>query len=262
MKAIYESRRAQFLKSILDALDSEDAIAMGDLVNDEQVNFWPLKWWLDGNEEFSSADQEAIGEMLKESRKLLGRIDSSKRASVNPQQLNDDIMKAWERCLERLSPKGKRVFPSVLELMDMGNLESLDARYAHEVIEVLGKIIVRVGKLPALKPLSLPNRSVQLAFEEAHRCYLYGFSTACAVLCRATVESSLREALEAADHKYLSDDMDFSDMLHLEAAKRLLGGLLRAADETRRAGNDAVHHASAFRETISVRQGARTVVEN
>jgi hypothetical protein len=133
-------------------------------------------------------------------------------------------------------------------MIDLGQLESLDSRYSHEVLEVLGKIIVRVGTLDMLPLLSIPNRSVQLACEEAHRCYLYGFRIACAALCRATVESSLKESLEVGGGKY---SIEFNDLLQLPAAKAILGDLWSFADQTRRAGNDAIHDATKFERQYS-----------
>jgi hypothetical protein len=75
---------------------------------------------------------------------------------------------------------------------------------ADQLIEILGKITKRVGELGKLPPLSIPNRSVQLGFEEAHRCYLYGFRKPCMALCRATVD-----APEAAGQRILGDDTSF-----------------------------------------------------
>ena len=37
----------------------------------------------------------------------------------------------------------------------------------------------------------IPNESVRKYFEEAHRCFLYGFPIATAVLCRAVLEGQL-----------------------------------------------------------------------
>jgi hypothetical protein len=246
MKLVHESRRAKFLKEMLDAFDGEDYNKMGNLVNDVFVNFWPIRWSLDGNAQLSEADEEAVKELSKGFKRLLGRERSSARLSVTSQSLDNDIVELWKSTLEKLSPEGKRAFMDVLEFIDLGHLESLDARYAQEVVEILRKIVIRMGKLDELPPLTTPNRSVQLAFEEAHRCYLYGFRTACAALCRATVEFSLREALEAVGHTYLVDETSFCSILQVPKAKALLGDLHGFADEIRRAGNDSVHDASNF----------------
>jgi hypothetical protein len=132
--------------------------------------------------------------------------------------------------------------------MDFGATESLDSRYSHEVLEVLRKIVARVGTLDKLPPLTTPNRSVRAAFDEAHRCYLYGFPIASAALCRTTLEAALREALRAVTEKDITSETDLYGMLGLQGAKRLLGGLCGFADEVRIAGNYAVHHADIFEQ--------------
>lgn len=98
--------------------------------------------------------------------------------------------------------------------------------------------------MDALPTLAAPHRSVQVTFEEAHRCYLYGFRIACAALCRATVDFSLREVLRIAG--YRGPLGEFSDVLQLSEAEMLLGDLHGLADQIRKAGNDAVHDASKF----------------
>ena len=149
--------------------------------------------------------------------------------------------------MKKLSPEAVSALPEVMKLIEMEQLDSLDSKYAHEVVEKLTKIVGRIAQLDVLPPLTLPNRSVQLAFEEAHRCYLYGFRTACAALCRAAVDSSLREALTTTGYEGgLGEESTFADLLQLSEAKRLLGDLHGLADRIRRAGNDAVHNASKF----------------
>jgi hypothetical protein len=244
-----EPRRARFLKEMLDAFDSGDSCRLMELADHYQSDFWMSQWWLDGNEELSREDEEVIGKMGKELKTLAGRVHSSARASLSPSSKAqiEQMDKILDRGMKKLSPKAAQQLLSVWKLIDFGLLEGLDAKYAHEVVEKLSKIIARIMQLNALPTLSIPNRSVQLAFEEAHRCYLYGFRTACAALCRATVESSLQEALDASGYKgVLGDNASLREMLQLPKAKTLLGDLRFFADEVRLAGNDAVHDASKF----------------
>ena len=93
-----------------------------------------------------------------------------------------------------------------------------------------------------------PSECTRTAFEEAHRCYLYGFPKACVALCRTTLESALREALGVVGEKNMTDKTDFSTMLELQSAKKLLGELHGFAHEVRIAGKHAVHHADIFEE--------------
>jgi hypothetical protein len=244
MKTIHESRRARFLKEMLDAFDSEDSQKLMNLANDTQITFWPVCLAIDGNEQLSAMDQKVLREMEKQFKRLLGHTHSSERLRLSP-SANDGLIKIFQKGLEKLSSHGKQALPDAFEMIDLGQLEVLDARYAQEILEKLKKIIARVAKLDKLPPLTIPNRSVQLAFEDAHRCYLYGFRSACTVLCRATVESALREVLEAAGYTF-SDDPKFADMLKLPRAKDALGDLHGLAHEIRRAGNDAIHDVDTF----------------
>lgn len=259
MTTFYQSRRAIFLKKMLDAFDGEDSIKMMDLANDlMMVDFWPLQEAMHSNKDFSDSDRAAIADMMKELRRILGYMNSSKRTSVSPPVLDDKIVKIWNSCLSRLSPAGRAAFPDVLEFISAGNWECLDARYAQEIVEKLRKIITRIGQLENMPILATPDRSVQLAFEEAHRCYLYGFHKACAVLCRATVESSLREALKAAGYNDLADPANsLYDIMRDERARRLLGSHQGAADNVRIAGNEAVHGSSGLEQS-----GAADKVQN
>ena len=45
----------------------------------------------------------------------------------------------------------------------------------------------------------IPSKSVKKYFEEAHRCFLYGFPVATAVLCRAVLEARLDELRHRLD---------------------------------------------------------------
>lgn len=243
MKLVQDSARARFLTQMLDAFDSGDFLKMMDVANHWRDTFWPFRWGISGNEELSANDRETLGEMARDLKRLVGRGLSAEKLSVAPTWQSEDIKRVWQKCFDGLSLEAKQSLGSVLDVIGLGQLESLDSRYSHEVLEILRKIIVRVVALDKLPPLTIPNLSVQLACEEAHRCYLYGFRIACAALCRATVESSLKEALEKVGHRYSTE---FNDLLQLPAAKEMLGNLWSFADEVRRAGNDAVHDATKF----------------
>lgn len=239
-----ESRRSKFLKEMLDAFDSEDPSKLMNLANDYQVDFWPVQWVVDGNQELSERDYAILAEMGKELKVLVGRMHSSARVSAVPEDQWHKLEVAIHSYTQRLSPEAVRVLPSIVDLFQMGKLETLDSRYAEEVVSKLGKIVTRVGQLDALPPLTAPNASVRKAFEEAHRCYLYGFQTACAALCRTMVDSALREVLRANGYKGALGE--FREVLQLPEAKTVLGDFHCMADRIRRVGNDAVHNVSRF----------------
>jgi hypothetical protein len=245
MKTFKDSRRAVFLQEMLDAFESGDSLKMLDVANEWQVTLWPIRWWVEGNEELSDSDQAVLGDLGKALKRLLGRGLSAQRVSVAPRWQSEEITQAWQECLDRLSPKAKVKVGSILEMIDLGELDTLDARYAHEVVEVLHKIMSRIGTLGPLSNLSIPNRAVQLAFEEAHRCYLYGPPKACVALCRSTIEAGLRECLKTIEGKGV-DELELCEMLRLQSVRSYLGGLYHSAQDVRIAGNHAVHYSDVF----------------
>jgi hypothetical protein len=245
MKTFNDSRRAVFLQEMLDAFESGDSLKLMDVANELQVKLWPIRWWVEGNDELSDSDQAVLGDMGKALKRLLGRGLSDQRVSVAPRWQNDEINQVWQECLDKLSPEAKPKFGSILEMIDLGVLDTLDARYAHEVVEVLRKIMSRIGTLDPLSDLSIPNRSVQLAFEEAHRCYLYGLPKACVALCRSTIEAGLRECLKTVEEKS-TDELELCEMLRLQSVRSFLGSLHQSAQDVRIAGNHAVHYSDVF----------------
>jgi hypothetical protein len=70
----------------------------------------------------------------------------------------------------------------------------IDAKYAHEIIAKLPKIVDRATRLSAHKVSAeaVSETAIRHHFEEAHACYLYGFNAACAVLCRTILETALK----------------------------------------------------------------------
>jgi hypothetical protein len=178
------------------------------------------------------SDRQILGDISREIRRLTGKGIAAERTSVAPQRPQDAMRLLWQRCISSLSSKGVPRLASALRLIDLGELERLDSKYAHETLEVLQEIITRIGPLDRLPTLSIPNRPVQLAFEEAHRCFLYGFSRVCVVLCRSMVEASLREGLRAMGTN-LKEDIKLSVMLNLPTVGKLLGSLQACADRIR-----------------------------
>jgi hypothetical protein len=136
-------------------------------------------------------------------------------------------------------------------------MDDLDAAFAAEVLGKLPKMVDRAARLDELGLADVPQ-STRAYFYEAHRCYLYGFQVACAVLCRAILESALREVLDAdgtidqqirnkqkkTASKEESRRLSYYKAL-VEAAK-LPDDRPQCAIEVRDAGNDAIHNLTAF----------------
>jgi hypothetical protein len=121
-------------------------------------------------------------------------------------------------------------------LKPRGELDALDRYYSKDILERLDGIVSRASALDRTGLEILPNRRVQFPFEEAHRCYLYGFHLGCAVFCRAIVEGALKEVVGpesetngvAVEKNVLTDDCP------------------RCAREVAKAGNRAIHDPEMF----------------
>jgi len=119
--------------------------------------------------------------------------------------------------------------------------DSLDRYYCNEVVDKLPEMLRRASHLSPLQKTStvLPS-DVEQYFCEAHQCYLYGFPVACAVLCRAILEASLRMKLPG---KF----PDFADRIEEAHAQGMLSQERRVwAYEVKDAGNNAIHQYVRF----------------
>jgi hypothetical protein len=242
-----ESRRATFLKEILEAFDAEDWTRAFDALNEASVAT-DLEWYLTFNE-LSRQDADVFRSFCQQHRMARGRIVAADRLSL--QKLPDKaLVEGFEECLSKLSTDGRHKLPDMLEMVELSVRDSLDAKFAREVVAKLAKIVERADRLQSLPTLRSPNRPVQLAFEEAHRCYLYGFGRACVVLCRATIEASLREALQRSGDSF--DEKGLRELLRLPDSKRALAGCHRFAEEIRIAGNWAVHGNKEFEKRYTM----------
>jgi hypothetical protein len=132
-------------------------------------------------------------------------------------------------------------------------IDAMDRKYCNEALEKLDLILARASALQSLHVETIPNKRVRLCFEEGIRCYLYGFSMACAVMCRAIIEAALGEVIdpdgrlrplkgakgrEASYYLKLVDNALWSGKLGAE--------LVGPAEKIKEAGDGAVHHADKF----------------
>ncbi len=129
---------------------------------------------------------------------------------------------------------------------------SLDAFFSEEVLGKLPKIVRRASTLDEVGLDGIADEGVRQYFEEAHRCYLYGFQVACAVLCRAILESSLKRACDP--HGQIQRKLR-PGQSHFQAcvdAARNSGMLTDDRPEwaikIRDAGNYAIHDFPEFKE--------------
>jgi hypothetical protein len=188
------SSRAPILKRVLDCINADDFEDYGDYI-------------VFGNTDPDTDEHtEALREFVSDIKKHVGTKESAKRVSLDgvpdfPRMRGIDRLPAgflrelhgalqsddFENTVSSL------MTPSQIEA---GTLDSLDARYASEVVGKLDKIVFRAFTLDPVAIKEIPSKNVREYFKEAHSCYLFGQRVACAVLCRAMLESALVQKLD------------------------------------------------------------------
>jgi len=135
-----------------------------------------------------------------------------------------------------------------------GQLDALDRYYSEEILEKLNGVVSRASALDRMGLEIVPDKRVQFLFEEAHRCYLYGFHLACAVFCRAIVEGALKEVVDPESET----NQSIHDMVAVAVEKRLLTDVRpRCAREVAKAGNKAIHDPEMFNRDYSAEKVAQ-----
>lgn len=203
---------------------------------------------------------DAVRNLRRDAKVHSGRSEAARRTSL------DEPPNFQTNALDNLSPQERSKLRDLCERALQKKRDSaaepdrpsesqvaddLDAALAEKVLGKLAKIVDRASRLD---PLELNSRAigsvVRNYFEEAHRCYLYGFHIACAVLCRAILESAL---IQKADPKRqieneLRKGRSYFKALVDEATKRklLTDGTPEWAEHVKRAGDEAVHNFKKF----------------
>jgi len=132
-----------------------------------------------------------------------------------------------------------------------GQLDALDRYYSEEILAKLDGIVSRASALDRMGLEIVPNRRVQFLFEEAHRCYLYGFHLACAVFCRAILEGALKEVADPQSETNGS----IHDMIAVAVEKGILtDDRPRCVREVAKAGNRAIHDPEMFDRDYSAEE--------
>ena len=141
-----------------------------------------------------------------------------------------------------LSEAGKAELRPAESLEEDSDEDSLDRYYSSEVVDKLPEILIRASHLSPLQintKNALPS-DVERYFCEAHQCYLYGFPVACAALCRAILEASLRMKLRGK-FSDLADRIEEAHALGILSQERRVW-----AYEVKDAGNNAIHQYDRF----------------
>jgi hypothetical protein len=192
----------------------------------------------------------------------VARTVAIERTSLSNPPTVDSLAGEFKKLMDELTPETRKALgqafgpiaageePPISESTPAaeGQLDALDRYYSEEILGKLDKIVSRAAALHRVGLEIVPNRRVQFLFEEAHRCYLYGFHLACAVFCRAILEGALKEIADPQSETSQS----IHDMIAMAVEKRLLTDVRpRCAREVAKAGNKAVHDPEMFHRDYS-----------
>ncbi|HEV2378294.1 MAG TPA: hypothetical protein VG206_00705 [Terriglobia bacterium] len=182
--------------------------------------------------------QRGLGKLTIEG----GRILDSRRTSLEKPRAPEDQLRTL---FEQFGFDDLRDIP---EPEMHGRAELLDAQFSHEIIKKLEKIVERAALLDPheVSRDQIHHPSFRGCFQEAHRCYLYGFSRASAVMCRALTESALKDRFDAAgeiEAKLQPRQSLFNTLLK---SARLADPLPEHAKEIWRCGGFAAHNDPKF----------------
>lgn len=190
---------------------------------------------------------ERLQALPQDTRKLINEgLFDGEIADPTPENILHQIKEAIASKNEREALKGGSILPE-------HKIDDLDSWYCQEVLDKLDLIASRVAGLEAVRIKRMPNAKVRRCFEEAMRCYLYGFDLACLAMCRAMIEAVLKEVIDPHRQYRPSKNMKgreasyFLKLVDLaEHNGRLGGDLVKPAEKIKEAGDDAVHNANVF----------------
>lgn len=263
--AAERSKRAEMLKRVLHYLNSGNYDEQDDYIVFGATSVWDMIMDLTDapHDRKSHGLEERIRKLVSDAKVHDGRVQSAHRTSLNQPpgfktNALDNLLPVEQRALHDLLEKAlqqKRTSPGPLRRPSESEIaDALDAAFAEEVLGKLPKIVERAATLEELNLKGIP-KGIQQYFEEAHRCYLYGFHVACAVLCRAILESALKATTDpkgAIERSLPTGRSYFKELV--EKAKPLQGGTNGSDDrpcalDVKDACDWAIHDVRRFNQT-------------
>ena len=213
---------------------------------------------IDGQEptkhpDFSTEDATHFNRMIRSLYDELATAEATTRTTL---VASDPFSsQTFVRHFERMTPVARKAVRDMLShiaefsqsgdrdqvLRDTrGDTEHIDRHYASEILDKLGRIVDRAARLDRIEVKANCPKDLLTYFKEAHECYLYGFPVASAILCRAIVESALKDKV-TGQFKDLGDRIEEAHQRNLLSQDRRV-----MAYEVKGAGNDAVHQYDRF----------------
>jgi hypothetical protein len=202
----------------------------------------------------------------------VARTVAIQRTSLASPPTVDSLADGFKKLMDELTPETRealgQAFAPIAAGQDApaaegvpvakGQLDALDRYYSKEILERLDGIVSRASALDRMGLQKVPNQRVQFLFEEAHRCYLYGFHLACAVFCRAILEAALKEVADPGSET----NQSIHEMIAAAVEKRLLTDVRpRCAREVAKAGNRAIHDPEMFARDYSPEKVERILTD-
>ncbi len=243
------SKRAEILRRVLDWVNQEryqDYDSWMQFGNKRSYTVTDA----DGEQEYSfkpdKAENEphyqALGDFLVDD----GKLTDARRTSLNPQP-----PKAIVRGLE--DPADIEPGPDWRAMEEHSltkRADGLDAFYAAQLIGKLDKVVERATSLEPhnVDVSQIHDYNIRAYFDEAHRCYLYGFGLACAVMCRAMLESALKAKVDP-DHRIemclQKGQSLFRELLDKSGLEKALKD---GAEQVKKGGDFAIHDFKKFQK--------------
>ena len=258
------SKRAQLLAEILRYINDGNYERAGET--------WTFGMGRGVSRAHATQDEAVFQKMRRLVYDHVARTVAIQRTSLSSPPAVDSLAAEFKKLMDELTPETREALGQAFGSIATGQdspvpesvpeakrqLDALDRYYAEEVLEKLDGIVSRASALDRMGLEILPNRRVQFLFEEAHRCYLYGFHLACAVFCRAILEGALKEIADPQSETSQS----IHDMIAVAMEKSLLtDDRPRCAREVAKAGNKAIHDPEMFHRDYSA-EGVEEVLTN
>jgi len=250
----HRSKRAQLLSEILRNIDDGNYEKAGDA--------WSFGIGLGASGAQVNQDEAVFQKMRRLVYDHVARTVALQRTSLSSPPTVDSLASEFKKLMDELRPETRAALGQALAPIAAGEgsptaqpvaadndqLDALDRYYSEEILEKLDGIVSRASALDRMGLEVLPNGRVQVLFDEAHRCYLYGFHLACAVFCRAILEGALKEVADPQSETSQS----IHEMIAVAVEKRLLTDVRpRCAREVAKAGNRAIHDPEMFERDYS-----------
>jgi hypothetical protein len=196
--------------------------------------------------------REQVGKRLS-----LGHTPSFKSDALNGLSATD--IRWLHKLLEGALPGVQAAAERSRMPSDATEEDAIDAAIAEELLGKLPKAVNRAAHLDQMSLEHVPDKDLRRYFDEAHRCYLYGFSVACAVLCRAILECALKSVCDpkcVIERQLPSGESYFKALVEKARKDHLLeDDRPKCAINAREAGRFAIHNFPKFQQNWESKLG-------